>query len=140
VVDFLLYTLSKRRHKVHPVLFVGRTGVMLVPNQEIVMATTVTVGHKLELSIVYLDQNGNPMLTTPVPDAVPVWSNTNSATEMLVAAADGNTAEATTVAVGSDVISLSLVVGGKSFSATLAVTVQPAPQVLTSVAINATVN
>ena len=99
----------------------------------------VTVGHQIACSISYLDQNGNPMLTNPTPDSPPVWSNTTAATETIVAAADGLTCQATTVAVGTDVISVTDIVGGASFSATLAVNVTAVPQVLTSIAINATV-
>jgi len=102
--------------------------------------TTVTVGHTIALAIAYLDQNGNPMLTTPTPDAAPQWSNTTPATETLVAAADGNSAVATAVAAGNDVINLALAVGGKQFTATLAVTVAAVPQVLTSIAIVPTVS
>lgn len=101
--------------------------------------TDVTVGHKLALEIAYLDQNGNPMLTPQRPDAAPVWSNTTPAVETLAVAADGNSATTTALTAGADVVSLTLVVGGATFSATLAVTVQEAPQVLTKVQINATV-
>lgn len=52
----------------------------------------------------------------------------NSATDLGVAAnADGTPA--------SDTISVSVNVGGKSFAATLALTISPEPQVLTSIAI-----
>ena len=103
------------------------------------MSTIVTVGHKLALAIAYLDANGNPMLATPTPDSPPAWSNTTPATETLVAAADGLSAVATSVAPGTDAVSLMVVVGGVSFSASLAVEVDAAPQVLTSVAIVPTV-
>lgn len=102
--------------------------------------TTVTVGHSIALSIKFFDQNGNPMLTAPAPDAPPIWSNTTPATETLKPAADGLTCEADALAAGSDTVSLSLMVGGKAFSATLAVTVEAEPQVLTSVAIDAVVS
>ena len=101
--------------------------------------TDVTLGHKINLSIAYLDQNGNPMLTAPTPDAPPSWSNTTPATETLAVDPTGNTATATTVAVGTDVIDLSVTVGGQTFTATLGVNVSPVPQVLTSVAIVADV-
>jgi hypothetical protein len=128
------------RHKHHPVLLVNGLGIFLSSYQEIHMATTVSVGHTINLAIAYLDTNGNPMLTAPVPDAPPAWTNTTPATETLAVAADGNTAVATAVAAGGDVITLTLASGGKSFSATLAVTVQAAPQVLGSIAITPTVN
>ena len=97
----------------------------------------VTVGHTVALTIGYLDQNSNPMLTTPKVDAPPTWVNTTPATETLVAAADGLSASTTAVAVGTDVVSLALAVGGVPFAATLSVEVDAAPQVLTSVIINA---
>ena len=100
---------------------------------------TATVGHKVNCSIGYLDQNGNPMLTTPTPDAPPGWENTTPSGETLVASPDGNTAETTTLTVGADLISLSLLVGGQAFTATLAVTVEATPQQLTTIVINAVV-
>jgi hypothetical protein len=90
------------------------------------------------MSIVYLDQNGNSMLTTPRADAAPTWSNTTPATETLKPSADGLTCEADAVAAGSDVVSLSISVGGAAFAASLSVTVEAAPQILTSVQIAAT--
>jgi len=102
-------------------------------------AITVNIGHAVDLSIVFLDQNGNPMLTTPAPDAAPAWANSTPATGTLVAAADGMSAVETAVAAGSDVVSLSLAVGGTAFSATLPITVAAAAQVLTSIDISAAV-
>jgi len=55
-------------------------------------------------------------------------------------AIDSAVGVATTVAQGSDTISLSLAVGGKSFSASLDVAVGAEPQVLTAVAIAPTVS
>ena len=98
----------------------------------------VSIGHTISCTLVFLDQNGQPMLTTPTPDAAPVWSDTTPATETLTAAADGLGASAIAMAAGNDVISVALAVGGVQFSATLPVTVSPAPQVLTSVAIQGT--
>jgi hypothetical protein len=98
----------------------------------------VSVGHTVNCTLVYLDQNGNPMLTTPTPDAAPVWSNT-PATETLTPAPGGLTASALAIAAGTDTISVALSVGGVAFTASLPVTVSAAPQVLTSVAIAATV-
>ena len=89
--------------------------------------------------VVYLDADGNPMLTTPTPDSPPVWSNTTPATETLAVAADGLTAVATSVAVGTDSISVTDIVGGQTFSASIIVNVGAKPQVLTSIQIAATV-
>lgn len=103
------------------------------------MATTLAVGHKLELAIMFLDQNGNPMLTTPTPDTAPTWANTTPATEVLTPAASGLTAEGIPAAPGSDTVTLNVTVGGVAFTATLDVTVTASPQVLTSVGIAPTV-
>lgn len=102
---------------------------------------TLTVGHSAALSIQYLDQNGNPMLAPQTPDAPPTWANAPSAAgvDTFVANADG-TASLSATAQGTDSVSVSVAVAGKTFTASLAVEVDPAPQVLTSVAINATVS
>jgi len=94
---------------------------------------TMVVGHTDNMSIVYLDQHGNPMLVTPVPDSPPTWTQTDSTVATLTVAADGLTASEQAVAAGSDVVSLTVVVGGVTFSASLPVTVTAEPQVLTSV-------
>ncbi len=100
---------------------------------------TVNVGHTVSFTLVYLDQNGNPMLTTPTPDAAPTWTDTTPATGTLTVAGNGLTASELAVAAGSDTVSVALAVGGTSFSASIGVTVQEAAQVLTSISILATV-
>jgi len=104
------------------------------------MTVKVVVGKTIALEVVYQDQNGNPMLSPVAPDAAPAWSNANPAGATLAAAADGLTCVATTVAPGVDTVGLSLNVGGQAFSASLAVEVDAPPQVLSSIAIKATVN
>lgn len=104
------------------------------------MAITLAVGHKLEMALIFLDQNGNPMLKTPSPDSVPIWGNTTSSTEMLAPAASGLTCEGTPLATGTDTVSTTIMVGGVTFTASLDVTVTASPQVLTSVAIDPTVS
>jgi hypothetical protein len=104
------------------------------------MSTTVSVGHKVNCTLAFLDQNGNPMLTVPTPDSPPVWSDTNSAAETIVAAADGLTAVGTAISPGNDTVNVTAVVGGTSFSAATAVLVSPEVQVLTSIAITTTVS
>ena len=103
------------------------------------MATTVNVGHKINCALQLLDQSGNPMLVTPTPDSVPTWTNGSPAVDTLVAAVDGMSAVDTAIAPGSDTIQLSGSFGGTTFTASLAVTVTPVPQVLTSVVIVPTV-
>jgi hypothetical protein len=113
----------------------------LISNGRIIMnPVTVNVGHTVSMSIEYLDANGNPMLVTPVPDSAPTWTDTTPATGTLTVAAGGLTATELAVEAGSDLVNLSLTVGGVSFAASLGITVTAAPQVLTSIAIEATVN
>jgi hypothetical protein len=106
---------------------------------EVIMSTpvTVSVGHNVQCSLVFLDQNSNPMLVQPTPDSPPTWSNSTPATETL--SPGGLTASALALAAGGDTISVSVSVGGVTFGATLGVTVTPAPQILTSVDVAATV-
>ena len=99
----------------------------------------VTVGHIVNCALVFLDQDGNPMVTTPTLDAPPTWSDTTPATGTLTAASSGLTASESIIAAGTDTISVKLSVGGVAFSASVAVTASAAPQVLTSVQIAATV-
>ena len=121
------------------VLFVDHVGVILEPGERTKLMTTVSVGHTISCSIGYLDTTGNPMLVAPTPDSPPAWTNTTPASETLVPSSDGSTAVATAAAVGTDTINLSVSVGGRTFTASLAVTVQAAPQILGSVVINTTV-
>lgn len=99
----------------------------------------VTVGHTVTFTLVFLDQNGNPMVTTPVPDAPPTWTDTTPATGTLTPGLSGLTATELATGVGADTVNVALAVGGTSFSASIDVTVQDVPQVLTSVQIAATV-
>ena len=102
--------------------------------------TTATLGHTINCTIVYLDANGNPMLVTPTPDAPPAWTQTTPATETMVVSADGLTNTLTSMAVGTDSVGVSAVVGGATFSASLAVEIDAAPQVLTSIGVQAVVS
>jgi hypothetical protein len=104
-------------------------------------AVSVNVGHQVQCSIVYFDQNGNPMLVTPTPDAAPTWTDAPApaGAATLTVAAGGLSAVDVANAVGTDLISLSLSVGGVAFSATQPVTIAAAPQVLTSIGIATTV-
>ena len=113
---------------------------VLNPNGGIAMnPVTVSVGHTVNCSIIFLDQNGNPMQTTPTPDAAPTWSDSPAGATTFTVGPNGLTATDLAVATGTDAISLSLAVGGVSYSATLGVTVSPAPQALTSIQIGSTV-
>jgi len=99
----------------------------------------VNVGHTVSFTLVFLDQRGNPMLTTPAPDAAPVWTDTTPATGTLTAGASGMTASELAVAAGADTVNVSLSVGGTEFKASIDLTVQEAPQTLTSIQVLATV-
>ena len=99
------------------------------------MALTMNIGQSVALSIAYLDQNGQPMTVQPTPDAPPTWTAGDPAVDTLTVAADGNSATDLALAAGADTLTLSVTVGGKTFGATLALTVVPPPQVLTSVEI-----
>ena len=115
---------------------------VLNPNGVLAMnPVTVSVGHTVNCSIIFLDQNGNPMQTTPTPDAAPTWTDapTPAGATTFTVGPNGLTATDLAVATGTDAISLSLAVSGVSYSATLGVTVSPAPQALTSIQIGSTV-
>lgn len=100
--------------------------------------TDVSVGHKVIDTIEYLDQNGNPMLVSPIPDSPPTWTKTApDTTDTMVVLPDGTTATITAVAEGTDTVSLTIVVGGVTFAATQSLNITAAPQVLTSVKIAA---
>lgn len=119
-----------------------RYEIIIPPNEKVIpMANVnVTAGHTVVMALSFLDQNGNPMLTPVAPDAVPVWTDTTSATGTLTESADGLTASEAALAAGTDVVTVSLSVGGKAFTASLGITVTAAPQVLTSVGITSTVS
>jgi hypothetical protein len=103
----------------------------------------VSVGHTVTNIIKYLDQNGNSMVTTPKPDSPPAWTDSGSTAtppiDTLSVSTDGNTATVAATAAGTDNLAVTVLVGGKSFSATVEIDISPAPQVLTSIAIVSTV-
>ena len=113
---------------------------ILHPGKETNMSVTVNVGHTVSFALVYLDQNGNPMLTAPTPDSPPVWSDTTPATGTLTAAASGLTASELAIAAGTDTVNVTVTVGGKTFTASVDLAVAAAPQVLTTVGISSIVN
>lgn len=115
---------------------VNKISVRIPIKEYIQMSTQVSIGHEIDMSIDFLDQHGNPMLEVAKPDTAPVWSNINSTVETVAAALDGMSAVAKPVAVGSDTISVDLVVAGVKFNATLDVNVITEVQVLTSIKIN----
>lgn len=103
--------------------------------------TDVTVGHTVVDTIIYLDQHGNPLLVTPTPDSPPVWANLAAPTiDSMSVSADGSTDTVQALGAGVDTVSVTVVVGGKTFTASQQLTINPEPQVLTSVAIDGVVS
>lgn len=98
------------------------------------MSTSMNVGQTLPLSIAELDQNGQPMQSFVTPDSPPTWTQSDTSNTLTVAA-DGLTATLLAATVGTDTLSLTVIAGGKTFTATLDVAIAAAPQVLTSVEI-----
>lgn len=107
------------------------------------MATpvTVNVGHTVTCTYIFLDQNGQPMLTPVTPDSPATWTDTPSAAgvDTNSVSADGTTDVVTAAAAGSDTVGLSVTVGGKTFTDSLLITITPAPQVVSGVQIQAAV-
>lgn len=99
----------------------------------------LSLGHLVECTLVVLDQNGNPLLTPVVFATPPVWANTTPAVETIVASVDGLTCEGTLLTVGTDSITVTATLpGGTSpLTASVAITVDPAPQIATSLSIAA---
>lgn len=103
--------------------------------------TQLTVGHVDTLTYVIVDANGNPMIPQPALDSPAVWTDAPSAAgvETFAAAADGTSAVVTATAAGSDTVGLTVIVGGKTFTASDLITVSAAPQVASGVQIVDTV-
>ena len=97
------------------------------------ISQALTVGHTASLAFVYLDQDGNPMLTAPVPDKAPEWTQSNASAATLTPSSDGVTASEKGIAAGTDVVTVSVVVDGVEFAAQGTFNVSAAPQKLTSI-------
>jgi len=101
--------------------------------------SSINVGHTDTFTIQQNDANGNPMQPDAIVpwDSPPQWSNSPSAAgvDTFVVSADGTSAVLTATAPGSDSVSVTATAGGKSFSASVMVTITAAPQVLTSISI-----
>lgn len=121
--------------RVRPVLIIRGIAIELQPEEELHMAAIIRVGQTDEMSIIYLDQDGQPMDAPAVLDSQPVWSNSNPVSETVMASADGMTSTQTGLEVGNDTIGLSVTVGGHDFTASLSVSIEPPAQVLTSIQI-----
>lgn len=138
-VYLVVITLRDRNHYHHRQRIVNY--YRLYPNEEVRIMTDVSVGHTVVDTIVYLDQNGNPMLVTPTPDTPPTWTNMAAATvDTMTVSADGSTDTIQALAAGVDTVTVNVIVGGKTFTAAQQLSIAAAPQVLTSVAIDGVVN
>ena len=100
------------------------------------MAFDLPLDHTAHLSLTVVDSKGNPISPQPAFDAPPSWTDTTPATETLAASADGLTVTLTPLVVGADTVSVSCAVGGKSFTASLDVSVSAAAPA--GIVINAT--
>ena len=132
---------SRRRHGHghrwrHKKIIIFEPGVTHVATTD-----SVNVGHQIAFSINYVDTNGNPMLTPVTPDSPPTWTDAPSAAgvDTFTSSADGTTALLLATAAGSDTVSLSVTVGGVTFTASDLVTISAAPQVLGGVEITSVV-
>lgn len=99
-------------------------------------AFSLTVDQPVFLGFSEFDQSGNPM-APPVAGAA-TWSNSTPGTGALTPSSTGQSATYNPTAAGSDVVTLTLVAGGQTFTATASITVAavvPPPQVLSSVQI-----
>lgn len=101
------------------------------------MATTMKVGQSSVLVIEYLDQDGKPMVTNPVPDTDPSWGNTSPSVDTVTASPTGEAATVLAIGAGSDTVRVQLSVGGVQYQATVDFTVEAAApqQTLTSIGI-----
>ena len=108
------------------------------------MATpvTVNVGHTVVCTYTILDQNGAPMLVQPPLDSPAAWTDTPNpaGSDTNVVSADGTSDVVTAVATGADTVGLSVIIGGKTFTDSLLITIAAAPQVASGVMIDAVVS
>jgi len=137
----LHYRCHRHRRNIRVILVVDGYAFELHPHWRICLMIQVNVGHSVDCSIEYLDQNNNPMLTTPIPDSPPTWTDTPATppVDTFTVAPGGLTAVLAATAPGADTVNLSVTVGGQTFTATLGVAISAVPQVLTSVQIQGTV-
>jgi hypothetical protein len=92
---------------------------------------SVTVGHQVAFAWEWIDANGNPPpagTTLPTPDSTPVWANTPATppVDTFTSSADGSTALLVASAAGSDTVTLTVVFGGTTFTASDLVTISAA--------------
>lgn len=128
-----------RRHRHHRlrqiaiVAFVHHHG-------KIHMSTAANVGQNILFAIQQFDTAGVPMPTPDAYDSSPVWSNTNPAAETITAAPDGLTATGSVIGAGDDTVTVTVIVGGVSFTASESVVASAVVPKLGSIGIVATVS
>jgi hypothetical protein len=129
----------RRRHhrKIRVFLVINGYYFELNAHRRTLLMEQLTVGHTDTMTIAYFDTNGQPMLSAVAPDSPPTWVNTPStpAVDTFTVAADGSSAVLAAIGPGTDSITVSVTVAGKSYTATQSVTISAAPQVLGSVEI-----
>ena len=106
------------------------------------MTESLIVGQTMAMVIQGVDQYGNPF-ALPAPDSAPSWSLGPQATpvvDSLVVAGDGLSAVDTALAPGADVVNVTAIYSGRSFSGSLALSVAQAPPVLSGIAIVPTIS
>ena len=137
--DWITIVPRHKQHITYVLFYVNGVGVQLNPFFRENLMTKVNVGHSVALSIKYLDQNGNPMITPPTPDASPpiLWL---SAKVVGTLVPSGATATYNATAPGNDDVEVQVQIGGTLFTASLAIEVDAVPQVFTSIAIGAVVS
>src|SRR5208337_4439485 len=120
----LVVWVRRGRHRHH-----WRRHVYILEPGANTMSTSVTVGHVIDFSIQYVDTSGNPMLTPVTPDSPPVWADAPASppVDTFTVAADGSTAVLAATAAGGDTVTLTVIVGGVSYSASDIVTINAAP-------------
>jgi hypothetical protein len=145
------------RQKLHHLLLTVGVGsgkdkstfnILIEPEKETHVMVQATVGHTITNTIKQLDGKGNPMLTPVKYESPPAWTQTTPATDTMAVSADGTSNVLTSAndAGGTDSVTVVAVAvpqpGGSpvSFTATVSVEYDPAPQVLTSIVIESVVS
>lgn len=113
-----------RHHRLHrhatPLFGVGPIVIELLERETIHMATSIHIDNQLPLSVAFIDSAGNPIMPAPTPDTLPVWVITDTTVATVTASTDGLTAIVNPLLVGgSTTITLTVVIGGTTFNATL---------------------
>jgi hypothetical protein len=101
------------------------------------MILTLQPGQTVEFGIAYLDQNDKRMEVPALLDYAPRWTHENPAIATLTTLADGLQARLEPQAAGSDLVQVTLSVGGREYQSALQINIPatPEPGRLTQIAI-----